>query len=151
MESRYARLGDRTPLQTAALAVGAVFTLTGIAGFIPGITTNYDDLSFAGDQGAKLLGLFEVNVLHNLVHLAFGVAGLALARTFAGARTYLVGGGAVYFVVFLYGLVVDKDSSANFIALNGADNWLHLVLSVGMVGLGLALGRAGYRGEVATR
>ena len=69
------------PVQKAALAVGAVFLPVGVLGFVPGITTNYDQLTFAGHHSdAALLGIFNVSVLHNLVHLAFGVAGIALAR-----------------------------------------------------------------------
>ena len=84
----------RTPVQKAALAVGAVFLAVGLLGFVPGITTHYDQLTFAGHHSdAALLGIFNVSVLHNLVHLAFGVAGMALARTFNGARSYLLGGG----------------------------------------------------------
>jgi hypothetical protein len=52
---------------------------------------------------------------------------------------YLIGGGAVYLVLFLYGLVVGQNSSANFVPVNPADDWLHLVLGLGMIGLGLAL------------
>lgn len=130
------------PVQIAALVVGAAFLLTGILGFIPGITTNYDMLSFAGlHSGAKLLGVFEVSVLHNAVHLAFGVVGLALARTFGGARAFLLGSGAIYLVLTLFGLVIDHDSPANFVPVNAADNWLHLVLAVGMLALGAVLGR----------
>jgi hypothetical protein len=73
--------------------------------------------------------------------LAFGVAGIALARTFNGARSYLIGGGVVYLVLFVYGLVIDHHSSANFVPVNDADNWLHLGLAVAMIGLGAALGR----------
>jgi Domain of unknown function (DUF4383) len=132
----------RTPVQKAAMIVGIVFLLVGIAGFIPGLTTNYDMLEFAGHHsGAMLLGVFNVSILHNIVHLAFGVAGLALARTAAGARGFLIGGGIVYFVLWLYGLVIDLTGDANFVPLNDADNWLHLVLAVGMVGLGVALTR----------
>ena len=126
------------------MVVGAVFLLVGIAGFIPGITTGlYDDLKFAGHESdAKLLGVFEVSVLHNIVHLLFGVAGLAMARRSDTAVTYLVGGGAIYFVLFLYGLfVADKTTSANFVPVNDADNWLHLLLAIGMVALGLAARR----------
>ena len=85
---------DRTPVQNVAKLAGVVFLLVGIAGFIPGITTNlYDGLEFAGDGGnAKVIGLFEVSVLHNIVHGLFGIAGLALAKTAAGARKYLIGG-----------------------------------------------------------
>lgn len=132
----------RHPVQTAALAVGVVFLLVGILGFIPGITSNYDQLSFAGHgSGALLLGVFAVSVLHNLVHLAFGVAGLALARTASGARSFLIGGGIVYAVLWIYGLLIDHGSDANFVPVNDADNWLHLALAVGMIALGVLLGR----------
>lgn len=131
-----------TAVQKAALAVGVVFLAVGILGFVPGITTNYDQLSFAGHHSnAALLGIFNVSVLHNLVHLAFGIAGIALARTFNGARSYLIGGGLVYLVLFVYGLVIDHDSSANFVPVNDADNWLHLGLAIAMIALGAALGR----------
>lgn len=140
--------GTRSPVQTAAFLVGVVFLLVGIAGFIPGITTNYDDMSFAGHEGAKLLGIFEVNVLHNIAHLAFGV-GILMSRTPGGARTFLIGGGVIYALLFLYGLIVDHDSDANFIAINDADTWLHLGLAAGMIALGLVLPReAGERSDV---
>ncbi|MEH3156979.1 MAG: DUF4383 domain-containing protein [Gordonia paraffinivorans] len=130
----------RSPLRLAAAAVGAVFLVVGILGFIPGITTDYDMLSFAGHHsGAKLLGVFAVSVLHNFVHLLFGVAGLALSRTAATSRAFLVGGGVIYAVLWIYGLVVDETSSANFVPLNTADNWLHFALAVGMIALGLLL------------
>jgi Domain of unknown function (DUF4383) len=88
---------SRTTVQTLAMVVGAVFLAVGILGFIPGITTDYDELAFAGeDSTAELLGIFQVSILHNIVHLLFGIAGLALARTIDGARTFLVGGGVIY-------------------------------------------------------
>ena len=104
-----------------------MFLAVGVLGFVPGITTHYDQLTFAGHHSdAALLGIFNVSVLHNLVHLAFGVAGIVLARTFNSARSYLIGGGIVYLALFIYGLVIDHDSSANFVPVNDADNWLHL-------------------------
>ncbi len=131
-----------TNLQKAATVVAAVFLLVGIAGFIPGLTTNYDDMEFAGhESGAELLGIFQVSILHNIVHLLFGVVGLALARTWSGARSFLIGGGVIYLLLFIYGLLVDHESDANFVPLNDADNLLHLVLGIGMLGIGLALGR----------
>ncbi|MFC4150043.1 DUF4383 domain-containing protein [Micromonospora mangrovi] len=133
----------RQPVRLVAQVVGAVFLLVGVLGFVPGITSDYHSLMFAGHHSeAKLLGLFQVSVLHNVVHLLFGVAGLLLARSVAGARAYLVGGGAIYLVLWLYGLVVGSDSAANFVPLNTADNWLHLGLGVGMLGLGVALTRS---------
>ncbi|MFI5486310.1 DUF4383 domain-containing protein [Micromonospora echinaurantiaca] len=136
----------KAPVRRAATIVSWVFVLVGLLGFVPGITSNYGDLGFAGHQSdAMLLGVFQVSVLHNLVHLLFGVVGLALARTIAGARTYLIGGGAIYLVLWLYGLVVDHDSGANFIPLNNAVNWLHLFLGVGMIALGLLTTRGAAR------
>src|SRR4051812_863013 len=97
----------RSPVRTAAMVVAVVFLLVGVLGFIPGITTHYGDMTFAGHHSdARLLGVFQVSVLHNIVHLLFGVLGLAMARTAQQARLYLIGGGAVYLVLWLYGLVV---------------------------------------------
>ena len=132
----------RTPLQTAALAVGGVFLAVGILGFIPGITADYDTMTFASeDSDAELLGIFEVNVLHNLVHLLFGIAGIVAARAFDSSRLFLIGGGVIYALLWIYGVIVDFDSGANFVAINTADNWLHFLLAVAMIGLGVALGR----------
>jgi Domain of unknown function (DUF4383) len=130
---------DRTPVQNAARLVGIVFLLVAIAGFIPGLTTNlYDGLEFAGDNGnAEVLGLFEVSVLHNIVHGLFGIAGLALAATASGARNFLVGGGAIY--LLLAGVQVI--GAGNWVPLVGPDLWLHLGLGLGMIGLGVSLTR----------
>jgi uncharacterized membrane protein YiaA len=131
-----------TPLQKAATLVAATFLLVGVLGFVPGITTGYSQMEFAGhESGAMLLGLFQVSVLHNVVHLLFGAAGLAMARSWSGARSFLIGGGLIYGVLFLYGLLVDERSTANFVPLNDADDWLHLLLSVAMLALGFLLGR----------
>ncbi len=134
--------GTRSNLQKVAAAVGAVFLLVGILGFIPGITTNYGAMEFAGHQSdAMLLGIFQVSMLHNIVHLLFGVAGLAMARSWSGAKNYLVIGGAVYLVLWLYGLVTGSTAGANFVPVNTADDWLHFVLGVGMLALGVLLSR----------
>ena len=132
----------RTNVQKAAAAVGAVFLLVGVLGFIPGITSNYGQLEFAGaGSDAALLGLFQVSILHNIVHLLFGVLGLVMARSASGARSYLVFGGIIYLVLFLYGLVVGQNSAANFVPLNTADDILHLLLGIGMIALGVVLTR----------
>ncbi len=138
----------RTPVQYAAAAVGVVFLLAGVLGFIPGITTHYDMLSAAGHHsGALLLGLFAVSVLHNAVHLAFGVAGLVLARTLAGARIFLIIGAMIFAMFWLYGFFIDRGSDMNFVPVNTADNWLHLALAIGMAVLGVGLG--GTRADAA--
>lgn len=149
---------DRTPAgprpggmslpRILALVVGAVYTLIGLAGFL---VTGFDN--FASHEGESLLG-FEVNPLHNLVHLATGVLGLIMARRLSTARTYgwilLVAYGAV----LVYGLVGGGDPDADVLAINGPDNVLHLVTA--LLGLAIALWpvrdevRAG-RGERALR
>lgn len=132
------------------MVVAVVFLVVGIAGFIPGLTTNYDGMTFAGHEStAMLLGVFHVSILHNVVHLLFGIVGLMMARTVAGASAFLIGGGVVYAVLWLYGLLIDHDSAANFVPLNAADNWLHLFLAVAMTGLGVALRRAQRRATTA--
>ena len=90
---------------------------------------------------AKLLHVFHVSWLHNLVHIAYGVAGLLLARTWETARAYLIVGGIVYLGLWLYGLIVSQGSGANFVPVNTADNWLHFVLGLGMVSLGFVTTR----------
>jgi len=128
----------RSPVQRAALAVGVVFLVVGVLGFVPGITSDYDSLGAAGHEShAMLLGIFQVSVLHNIVHLLFGVGGVLLARRSDTARTYLLAGGVVYLVLWVYGLLTGENSGANFVPVNNADNWLHLVLGIGMIALGL--------------
>lgn len=143
MTSNVAHTGtERTNVQKAAMAVGAVFLLVGILGFIPRITTNYDQLSFASHHSeAMLMGVFQVSILHNIVHLLFGIGGIALARTRGSAKNYLLWGGVIYLLLWIYGLVIDHDSDMNFVPVNDADNWLHLVLGISMVGLALLLTR----------
>jgi arginine exporter protein ArgO len=95
---------------------------------------------------ALLLGIFQVSVLHNIVHLLFGVAGILMARTDGQARNFLLYGGVVYLVLWLYGLLIGHDTPANFVPVNDADNWLHLVLGLAMIALAVALSRGTARG-----
>ncbi len=140
MSTRTPGTTRRTTVQTVALIFGVVFLLVGVLGFIPGITQGADGLSFAGPSSmAMLLGIFQVSVLHNIVHLLFGVAGIAMARTAPSARSYLIASGVIYAVLTVYGLLVPADGAANFVPVNAADNWLHLVLTIGLLGAGLAL------------
>lgn len=133
----------RSPVQRAAVLVGAVFLVVGILGFVPGITSNVGSITFAGHESeAMLLGIFQVSILHNAVHLLFGVAGLAMSRTPSAARLYLIAGGAGYLVLWLFGLLVAQESGLNFVPVNTADDWLHLGLGAGMILLGFVLGRS---------
>ncbi|KTR03644.1 DUF4383 domain-containing protein [Curtobacterium sp. 1P10AnD] len=143
-----ARTGFAATLtQKVALLFGVVFLLVGIAGFIPGLTMDMGSMSMAGHGSmALLVGVFQVSVLHNIVHLLFGVVGVIAARSHVGSRNYLVIGGIVYFVVFIYGLfTAGMATGANFVPLNSADNVLHLILAVAMVVLGLVVPRIGAR------
>ena len=72
----------RHPSQLLALTIGAIYTLVGLLGFL---VTGLDN--FAAETDKTLLG-FEINLLHNIVHLAIGLAGLALWRRLDTARTY---------------------------------------------------------------
>src|SRR5918999_773230 len=121
----------RHPAQPLALAIGAVYTLVGILGFL---VTGFDN--FASETNETLLG-FEVNPLHNIVHLVIGLAGLALWRRLDTARTYGWLLAAGYGLAFIYGLFAAGNSDINFLSINGADNGLHLVSAVAGVAIAL--------------
>jgi Domain of unknown function (DUF4383) len=128
-------MNNRSLAQHLALLFGVALLGAGVLGFIPGITTNLDDIEFAGkDSPSELLGIFQVSILHNIVHLLFGIAGIALSRTAATARMYLLYSGVIYVALFVYGLFVASDDDANFVPINNADDWLHLVLAIGLLG-----------------
>ena len=126
---------ESSTLQNAARLVGLVFLIVGILGFIPGITDEAPGEFMGEDSEAELLGLFQTSVLHNIVHLLFGVAGLALARTWEGARNFLIGGGIVYLALWLLGLV----GALDWLPADDDDDWLHLALGIGMIALGFLL------------
>ena len=119
-----------------ALVFGAVFVVVGLAGFL--VSGGHPA---AGTTGGALLGLFQVNVLHNIVHLAIGVAMIAAAlRGDRAARTANRGFGVLYLVLFVAGLVL-VGSPLNIVAINGGDNILHLVLGVVLAGVGFGADR----------
>jgi hypothetical protein len=114
---------------------GAVYLLVGIAGFF--VSSGAD---FAGTEGGTLI-VFEVNPLHNIVHLAIGAVLLGAASSVRAARGANTAVGAVYLLVGLLGLFL-VGSSANILALNGADNVLHFASAVLLLGVGLGADRA---------
>src|SRR3982751_4193529 len=124
--------GTRPWPQLLALVFGVVYLLVGIIGFF---ITGFDN--FAGHGQDEMLLFFMINPLHNIVHIVIGIAGLLLARTLAGARTYgwLLAVG--YAAAFVYGLLAVGESW-DFLNLNWADNILHLLTA--LVGLVIALG-----------
>jgi hypothetical protein len=109
-----------------------VLLALGVLGFVPAVTTGYGGLAFSGDgSGAKLIGLFQVSVLLNLLHAVAGAAAFPLARTPLRAALYLTGAG-----VFLLALALAGAAGArSAIPLNRADNWLHLALGLVLIGL----------------
>jgi len=123
--------GARPWPQILALVFGAVYLLVGIVGFF---VTGFDN--FADNSQHEMLLFFMINPLHNIVHVVIGLAGLLLARTLAGARTYgwLLAVG--YAAAFVYGLIAVGESW-DVLNINPADNVLHILTAV--VGLVIAL------------
>jgi hypothetical protein len=127
-------------IQRASKMFGVVFLLVGITGLIPWHDGYYDALFEFGGPGAEQLNFIGVNILEVVAHLLYGVAGFVMAKTAANARAYFLGGGALYMVLWIYGLLT-WDSNANIIGVNQAANWVHFALGVVMLGIGLVLGR----------
>ncbi len=119
-------VGRRSVNQTVALVFGIIYLLIGILGFF---VTKFEN--FATYNTDKLLGIFQINPLHNIVHIVIGLFLLGAGRGHRAARGANMTVGIAYAVVFLLGLVlVGKHTSANFLALNGADNVLHIATAL---------------------
>lgn len=126
-----------SPNRLVATIFGAVYLLVGVLGFF--VTSG---VGFFATEGRNLI-IFEVNPLHNIIHLAIGaallLAGLNSVSAAKGVNTTV---GAVYLLVGVLGLFL-VGSSLNIIALNGADNVLHLASAVVLLGVGLSQDKAG--------
>jgi hypothetical protein len=120
-----------TTLQKLAGVFGVIFIIVAVLGFIaPG------GLVMAMDPTTGMvLGIFPVNLLHNIVHLLFGVWGLVASRSWAGSKTFFTVGGIIYVVLTCLGFLVPM--GFGLVPLGGADIWLHGVLAIAMLGLGL--------------
>ena len=116
-----------------ALIFGIVFLLAGIAGFVPqlmhGMHPEYPPLKVDANAG-ELLGLFPVNVLHNAVHILFGLWGLVASRSLSGAKTYARGVGIIYIVLALAGFIPGLLNGFGFVPLYGNNIWLHGVIGL---------------------
>ena len=133
---------QRSEIRMIAHTTGGAFLLLGLLGFVPGITTHYGDLGVGGPGStAKLFGFLQVSILLNLIYLAFGGAGIMGARTAVSARNYFVAGGALFGVLWVYGLLIDKSGTSNVLSVNAADSWWHLVLCLGMIAVGMVMAR----------
>ncbi|MFJ6653773.1 DUF4383 domain-containing protein [Microbacterium sp. NPDC091313] len=121
-----------SPNRLIGVIFGVVYLLVGVLGF-----TVTGGVAFAGDQGGLLLGIFQVNPLHNVAHLLIGaallIAGIAGVRA---AKTMNTVVGAVYLLLGIVGFFLT--GPANFLALNVADHFLHLASAVVLLGVGLA-------------
>jgi hypothetical protein len=125
----------RSPAQAYALVIGATLVVAGIVGFFYNASFGTGD----GTERDAVLGILDVNGWHNVVHVASGVIGLALAGSYGGSRAYALGFGAIYLVVTLLGFVAgDGDEIFNLIPVNTEDNVLHLLIGLAGVGAGYA-------------
>lgn len=119
--------------RTFALVFGVVFLLVGLAGFVPGLLQDphagHPPLQVESGYGL-LFGLFPVNVLHNIVHVAFGVWGLAVYRSLSGARNYARAVAIIYAVLTIAGFIPGLDTMFGMVPLFGNDIWLHAALAL---------------------
>ncbi len=123
----------QSPNRLVATIFGAVYLLVGVLGlFVAGG-------NFAGQEGGLLLGVFQVNHLHNIAHLIIGAVLLAAGlRSTPAAKRANTTIGAVYLLLGILGFFI-ADTAANILALNTADHFLHLASAIVLLGVGLAL------------
>ncbi|MEG3164783.1 DUF4383 domain-containing protein [Sphingomonas sp. PB2P19] len=114
-----------------ALVFGIVFLLAGISGFIPGLSPDHMHPGLSVNAGSRLaFGLFPVNVLHNLIHIAFGIWGLLASRALGGARGYARSVAVIYGVLTVMGLIPSTDTTFGLVPIYGNDIGLHAVLAL---------------------
>ncbi|HWM10372.1 MAG TPA: DUF4383 domain-containing protein [Solirubrobacteraceae bacterium] len=134
---------QRTPAQWYCLLAGLSLLLAGVLGFISDASFNTGD----GVQGDSFIG-FEVNAIHNLVHIASGLVLLAASPKRASARAVALGFGVVYALVAIIG-IIDGEDVLGLIPINAADNVLHVALAALGIISGL-MSRADDRGRGST-
>lgn len=104
--------------QSLAKAFGIIFLIIGVLGFIPGITVD-----------GNLLGIFAVDVLHNIVHLATGLIAFLVTKSLSGSKTYFKVFGIIYALVAVLGLM-SEGMILGLIHANSADDVLHIIIAV---------------------
>jgi hypothetical protein len=121
--------------RTFAMIFGIVFLIVGVGGFIPGL--NMAHMGHPGDSAVTMktmfgyeLGLFPVNVIHDIVHILFGIWGILAARSLAGARSYFRVVAVIYALLTVLGLLPATYTTFGMIPIYGNDVWLHLVLAL---------------------
>lgn len=116
-------------VQTAARILGIIYVIVGIIGFIPGISphapADAPPLTITGEYN-YVLGLFAVNWLHSLVHLAVGLWGIAVASSFANSRMFFQSIAVIFAILFILGVIPATNTVFGLVPLFGADAWLHL-------------------------
>jgi hypothetical protein len=118
--------------RTFALIFGIVFLLVGALGFVPGMVhpaTGDHNVTMTQGYG-DLLGLFPVNMLHNIVHLLFGLWGIMAYRSLGGARMYFRAVAVIYGLLTVLGLIPSMNTTMGLIPIYGNDVWLHAVLAL---------------------
>ena len=127
-----------------AMLFGVVFIVVGILGLVAPGGMQMGDVN----NPTKLLGLFPINVLHNVVHLLFGVWGLAASRSFNAAATYAKVGGVIYLVLACLGFVAP--TTFGLIPIGGNDIWLHCLLGIVLAAVGFTAKDAAPEAAAAT-
>ena len=118
-------------VQRFATLFGIVFLAAGLAGFVPGISPEHMHPGVTVTASSRLaMGLFPVNLLHNLVHLAFGLWGLAAARSVAGPVGYARAVAVAYGLLTVMGLIPATNTTFGLVPIYGNDVWLHAVLAI---------------------
>ena len=111
-----------------ALIVGIAFTLAGIAGFLPFFTphaaADAPHLIVTANYGL-LLGLFPVNIVHNLFHFGWGVLGLLAFHTYPSAQKFSLYFGSTLTVLTIMGMLPALRTGFGIMPLYGHDIWLH--------------------------
>ena len=140
-------------VRTFALVFGIVFLVVGVLGFVPGITRMHGDdpnLVVEGPGHGLLLGLFHVNVLHNLVHILFGVMGLVMYRRDDSAVLYARIVAISYALLTIMGLIPALRYTFGLIPIEGHDVWLHALLAAVAAYFGFGHRRADTVGTTTT-